>query len=90
MPRFDFDNFAEGGVIREKTLREAFDRIDWETYRDKSVHIQGCASVVIPTWAYLMAATRLALVARKITFGEDSNPMPIFLRGDLEDPGPGL
>lgn len=49
MPRFEFDAFAEAGVIREKTLRDAFARIDWESYRDKTVHIQGCSSVVIPT-----------------------------------------
>ncbi|MBI5867879.1 MAG: DUF2480 family protein [candidate division Zixibacteria bacterium] len=80
MPRFDFDSYAEGGIIRESTVREAFAKIDWETYRDKTVHIQGCSAVVIPTWAYLMAAAHLALVARKITFGEDSSPMPIYSR----------
>lgn len=80
MPRFDFDTFAEGGIIREAKVREAFAKIDWESYRDKTVHIQGCSSVVIPTWAYLMAAANLACVARKITFGEDSSPMPIYSR----------
>jgi hypothetical protein len=85
VPRFDFDAIAENGVIRETTVRDAFARIDWEVYRDKTVHIQGCGSAVIPTWAYLMAAANLSQVARKITFGEDSHPMPIFSRPDSED-----
>ena len=78
MARFDFDSFAEGGVIRETKVREVFAQIDWEVYRDKTVHIQGCSPVVIPTWAYLMAAANLSRVARKITFGEDSHPMLIY------------
>jgi hypothetical protein len=84
VPRFDFDAFAEGGVIRETKVREAFAQIEWEVYRDKTVHIQGCSPVVIPTWAYLMAAANLSQVARKITFGEDSHPMLIFSRPDSE------
>lgn len=80
MPLFDLESFAENGILREKTLREAFAQMDWEKYRDKSVHVRGCGQVAIPTWAYLMTAAQLALVARKITYGEEMSPIPVFVR----------
>lgn len=80
MPLFDLEQFAENGVLREQSLREAFARHDWQQYRDKSVHVRGCGNIVVPTWAYLMTAAHLAQVARKITFGEEKSPMPIFDR----------
>ncbi len=79
MPAFDLDDFAEGGVLREKSVREAFETYDWEQYRGKTVHIRGCGKATFPTWAYLMAAAHLALVAKRITFGEDRSPMEIFI-----------
>ncbi len=84
MPAFDLEVFAEGGILREKTLREAFATLDWERYRDTSVHIRGCGSVLIPAWAYLMTAAHLSQVARKITYGEEQAPMPIFVRSEFE------
>jgi len=84
MPLFDLESFAENGILREKTLREAFAKMDWEKYRDKSVHVRGCGQVAIPTWAYLMTAAHLALVARKITYGEEMSPIPVFVRPSPE------
>jgi hypothetical protein len=80
MPAFDLETFAENGILRESTVREAFASLDWEKYRDKTVHVRGCGQITIPTWAYLMAAAYLSQVAKRITFGEDRNPMPIFTR----------
>ena len=84
MPAFDLDTFAEGGILREKTVREAFATHDWEQYRGKTVHIRGCGQTTFPTWAFLMAAAHLALVARRITFGEDRSPMEIFIPEDFK------
>lgn len=82
MPLFDLETFSENGILREASLREAFARHDWEQYRDKAVHVRGCGSILVPTWAYLMTAAHLAQVARKITFGEEQSPMPVFTRED--------
>ena len=79
MPAFDLDTFAEEGILREATVRAAFDSLNWEQYRGKTVHIRGCGKATVPTWAYLMAAAHLAQVAKRITFGEDQSPMLIFV-----------
>lgn len=82
MPHFDLETYAEGGILREKTLREAFAQMDWEKFRDKTVHVRGCGKVTVPTWAYLMTAAHLAQVARKITYGEETSPIPVFVRAE--------
>ncbi|MBD3299471.1 MAG: DUF2480 family protein [candidate division Zixibacteria bacterium] len=85
MPLFDLESFAENGILRESTLRSAFESMDWEQFRDKSVHVRGCGQVMIPTWAYLMTAAYLSQVARKITYGEEQMPIPVFVRKDVEE-----
>jgi hypothetical protein len=82
MPQFDLESFAENGILREQSVRDAFARHDWEQYRDKTVHVRGCGNIVVPTWAYLMTAAHLAQVARRITFGEEQSPMPVYIRVD--------
>ena len=85
MPAFDLDMFAEDGIIREKTVREAFAAHDWEQYRGKTVHVRGCGKAPFPTWAYLMLAAHLAHVAKRITFGEERSPMLIFVPEDVKN-----
>jgi hypothetical protein len=78
MPQFDLESFADQGILREQAVREAFERHDWEQYRDKAVHVRGCGNILVPTWAYLMTAAYLSQVARRITFGEEQSPITIF------------
>lgn len=82
MPHFDLEAFAENGLLREQSVRDAFARHDWEQYRDKTVHVRGCGNILVPTWAYLMTAAYLSQVARRITFGEEQSPTPIFSRSE--------
>ena len=84
MPAFDLDTFADNGILRETSVRAAFADLDWEQYRGKTVHIRGCGKTMVPTWAYLMAAAHLALVAKRITFGEDRSPMSIFVPDEFK------
>jgi hypothetical protein len=86
MPLFDLETFADHGVLREQSVREAFARHDWQQYRDKTVHVRGCGQILVPTWAYLMTAAYLAQVARKITFGEEQAPMLLFDRSSSPSP----
>jgi hypothetical protein len=85
MPAFDLETFAENGILRENSVREAFASFDWEKYRNKTVHIRGCAQIAIPTWAFVMATAYLSQVAKRITFGEDRDPMPIFAREQAQE-----
>ncbi len=73
-----FDQFLDGGILREKSFRKQVDEIDWSQYTGKKVIIKGCADVPIPTWAYLILTARLAQVAKKIYYGEPRYAVEIF------------
>ena len=74
------DDFLDGGIIREKSFRKMVDELDFEFFRDQKVIIKGCASVVVPTWAYLMLIAQLAQVADKIYYGEPRYAVKVFNR----------
>jgi hypothetical protein len=40
--------------------------------------IKGCASVPVPTWAYLIISARLSNYAKKIYFGEPCAAIQIY------------
>ena len=76
------DDFLDNGIIREKSFREMVDKLDLDHYKDKKVIIKGCASVTVPTWAYLILTAQLAQVAIKIYYGEPRYAVKIFSRRD--------
>ena len=77
------DDFLDGGIIREKSFRKMVDELDFELFRDQKVIIKGCASVMVPTWAYLMLIAQLAQVADKIYYGEPRYAVKVFNRKEI-------
>ena len=79
----DITDFLDNGILREKSFRDQIDAIDWgNEYRDAKVIIRGCDKVPIPTWAYLVLATRLAPHAKRIFWGEPCSAVPVYARKD--------
>jgi len=72
------DDFLSDGLIKEKPFREMVDKFDWSKYNDQRVIIKGCASVPVPTWAYLIVATKLVPYASHILYGEPCAAVKIF------------
>ena len=70
-------DFLAAGVFREKDFREAVKAHDWSKYRDKPVLIQGCASITLPTWVFLVITAQLVPLAKSISYGEIKNPIPV-------------
>ena len=65
-------NLLENEPVRrvEKFIR-LFDQ-------NQKVIVKGCASVIVPTWAYLILVSRVAQVANKIYYGEPRYAVKIF------------
>jgi len=80
MRSLDISQFAQGGIIREESFRQAVDHFDWKQFKGKRVLVQGCAPVPIPTWAYMMVTAKLAQYAESINYGEVTSPLPVFTR----------
>ena len=74
------DDFLDDGIIREKSFREMVDNLDLDLFKAKKVIIKGCASVTVPTWAYLILTAQVAQVADKIYYGEPRYAVKIFSR----------
>jgi hypothetical protein len=64
------DNLFHGLILREKDFREFVKEHDWAQYQGKNVGITCTADAIVPTWAYMLLANRLAPYTREVVFGD--------------------
>ncbi|HRH67270.1 MAG TPA: DUF2480 family protein [Bacteroidia bacterium] len=57
-------------ILKEKDFRDRMKNHAWESYTDKFVAVSCSADAIVPTWAYMLIASRLAPFAKKIVFGD--------------------
>jgi len=63
------DNLFHGLILREKDFREFLKTHDWAQYAGRNVAIVCSADAIVPTWAYMLLATRLHPHAHRYVFG---------------------
>jgi len=56
-------------VLREGDFRKYIQGSDWELYRDHYVNVTCSADAIIPNWAYMLIASKLSGIAKKVIFG---------------------
>ncbi|WP_214072065.1 DUF2480 family protein [Mucilaginibacter sp. dw_454] len=64
------DNLFHGLILREKELRDFVKEHDWAQYQDKCVALTCTADAIVPAWAYLLLANRMAPYAKEVVFGD--------------------
>lgn len=64
------DNLFQGLILREKDFRDFVKEHDWAAYKGKNVAITCTADAIVPTWAYMLLANRLAPYANEVVFGD--------------------
>ncbi len=62
-------NLFQELILKEKDFREFVKNHDWSQYKGKNVGIICSAEAIVPTWAYMLLATRLQPYANKVVFG---------------------
>jgi hypothetical protein len=62
-----------GLILREKDFREFVKTNNWEQYRDKNLAITCSADAIVPTWAYMLIASKLSGIANYYFFGDLNN-----------------
>lgn len=56
-------------ILREKDFRTAMKTRDWTAYADHHVAVFCSADAIVPTWAWMLAASKLESVARSVALG---------------------
>ncbi len=83
------DNLYMELILREKDFREFVKGHDWSQYAGKNVGVTCTADAIVPAWAYMLLANRLAPYAADVVFGDlDALESVLFLKeiqkADLE------
>ena len=74
-----------GLILREKDFREFIKVNDWEKYRNKNVAIICSADAIVPTWAYMLIASKLSSIAYHYAFGDLNNLENSFFQKALSE-----
>ncbi|MEX2379270.1 MAG: DUF2480 family protein [Vicingaceae bacterium] len=64
------ENLWEGIALKEKDFRAFVKEHDWSQYQDKYVALHCSVDAIVPTWAYMILATKLEPHANKVVFGD--------------------
>ena len=64
------DNLFHGLMLREKDFRDFVKTHDWAQYQGKNVAVTCTADAIVPAWAYMLLANRLAPYALEVVFGD--------------------
>ena len=63
------DQLYQGLILKEKDFRAWVIDMDWSIYKDHNVAIWCSVDAIIPTWAYMLMATRISPFAHMVIFG---------------------
>lgn len=67
---FDLKNWLyEELILKEKDFRQNLKAHDWSQYQDQYVAITCTADAIVPSWAYILVATYLQPVAKRVIHG---------------------
>ena len=60
---------VEGLMLREAPFRAGVKAHDWRPYEDAHVAVHCSTDAIVPTWAFMLVASKLDGVARSVAFG---------------------
>ena len=67
---FDLEPFLyQGLVLREADFREKVKAHEWSQYESRHVAVSCSADAIVPTWAYMLVASKLEGIAASVGFG---------------------
>jgi len=64
------DNLFMGLILKEKDFREFVKTHEWAQYQDKYVAVTCTEDAIVPAWAYMLLANKMAPYAREVVFGD--------------------
>ena len=64
------DNLFHGLILKEKDFRDFIKSHDWSQYANMHMGIICSADAIVPTWAYMLLATKMEPYALSVHFGD--------------------
>lgn len=64
------ENLFMGLILKEKDFRAFIKENDWSVYAGKNVAIINSADAIVPTWAYMLLATKLQPYVNRYVLGD--------------------
>lgn len=72
--RVEYDiaqHLFQGLILKEKDFREFIKDHDWSIYQGKNVALFCSEDAIVPTWAYMLLATKLSPYVNMVVFGKN-------------------
>lgn len=86
LARFDLKDYLYMELIlKEKDFRAALAEHDWEQYRGKHLLVFCSADAIIPVWAYMLVASKVAGVVASVYQGEEAEFIQAYLLAAIDD-----
>lgn len=73
-----------GMVLKEKDFRDWVKNHDWLAYQGANVAIGCTADAIVPTWAYMLMASKLSGIATEVVFGDLQSLEAVLWRKALQ------
>lgn len=74
----------QGLVLKEKDFRLWIKENDWHSYENKAVFIYCSADAIVPTWAYMLVASALHAIAKKVVVGNQHDLEKSLIQDAIE------
>jgi hypothetical protein len=78
MEILEFSAFMTGDKVIESDFFDKINRFEWDRFRGKSVLVRGCGTAIVPPWAFMVVASRLAHTARRVRYGSEHSSVTVF------------
>ena len=83
---FDLAPFlVEGLMLKEKPFRDDVKNHDWEQYEGQHVAVHCSTDAIVPTWAFMLVATKLEGIAASVAFGNKEELVRDYFTRALDD-----
>ncbi|MEM9671454.1 MAG: DUF2480 family protein [Bacteroidota bacterium] len=82
------DNLFQEMILREKDFRAFVKEHDWSQYQDQYVALTCSVDAIVPTWAYMLLATKLEPYAKRVVFGTLETLEAVLFRDVLSSINP--
>ncbi|MBN9292856.1 MAG: DUF2480 family protein [Flavobacteriia bacterium] len=75
----------QGLVLKEKDFRQFLADHDWNQYQNKYVYIFCSTDAIVPTWAFMLVASKLIGIAAHVMVGTEQELIRDVIKSKIEE-----